>query len=332
MNSFKKILIPGGAGYVGSRLIPKLLDEGYHVRVLDLFIFDESSLDAVRNHDHLEIMRGDIRNEETVKEALEGCDVVIHLACISNDSSYDFDPVVGKSINYDCFPMMMRLVKETGIKRFIFASSSSVYGLKSEEEVTEDLSLEPLTGYSQCKVLCEELLVKEMDSSCTTFIVRPAAVCGYSPRLKLDITVNILTTTAVVNEKIRLFGGSQKRPSLHIDDMCDIYLNALRWSHEQIHGKIYNVGYKNYTLFEIADLVKSVVGPHVEISAEPTNDLRSYHICSDKIKKELNYEPKRRVQDAVKDLADAFAAGKITDPMNNPRYHNIKTVQQANLK
>ena len=331
MSEFKKILVTGGAGYVGSRLVPKLLAEGYQVRVLDIFLFGSESLNAVKGNPNLELITGDIRDETAVVEAIRGCDVVMHLACISNDSSYDHNPTLAKAINLDCFPMMVKAAKSEGVKRFIFPSSSSVYGVRSESQITEDLVLEPFTGYSSCKAQCEEILLKEQSPDFTVFTFRPAAVCGYSPRMKLDITVNILTTCAVVNGKIRLFGGSQKRPSLHIEDMCDFYLKSLEWTHDQINGKVYNVGCQNYALTEMAQLIKGVIGSHIEVSSEPTNDLRTYHICSDKVKAELNFVPQYSIESAVQDIVAAYAEGKITDPFNNPLYHNVKIMERLEL-
>lgn len=331
MKKFNKVLVTGGAGYVGARLVPALLKAGYKVCVLDLFLFGDDVLNEVKDDPNLQIIKGDMRDENTLRSALPSCDAVIHLACISNDPSFELDPSLGKSINYDCFPLLVKLSKEFGVKRFIYASSSSVYGVKSESNVTESLPLEPLTDYSKYKALCEEILLKERVPGFVALVLRPATVCGYSPRLRLDLTVNILTSSAVNNGKIRLFGGSQMRPNIHIDDMCDVYLKSLEWSDNQIDGKIFNVGYENFPLTEIAEMVKGVVGQHVEVVREPSNDLRSYHISSEKIKKELGYTPARTVEDAIKDLTAAFKEGKIVDPLNNAKYYNIKTMQSKKI-
>lgn len=331
MRKFNRVLITGGAGYVGSQLVPKLLEAGYKVRVLDLYLYGDDVLESVKNNPNLEQVKGDMRNEGTLQEVIPGCDAVIHLACISNDPSFELDPKLGKSINYDCFPAVVRLSKQNGVKRFIYASSSSVYGVKEVPNVTEDLPLEPLTDYSKYKALCEDILLKERAAGFVTFILRPATVCGFSPRLRLDLTVNILTASALTNGKIKVFGGSQMRPNIHIDDMCDVYLKSLEWKDEQIDGKIFNAGYENYPLKDIAQMVRGIVGQHVEIIVEPTSDLRSYHISSDKIKRELGYTPKKTIEDAVKDLVNAFNENRITDPINNTAYYNIKTMQQHKL-
>jgi nucleoside-diphosphate-sugar epimerase len=259
-------------------------------------------------------------------------DAVIHLACISNDPSYELNPHLGRSINFDAFEPLVTLSKKNGVSRFIYASSSSVYGVKQEDEVTEELSLEPLTDYSKFKALCEDVLLKHAEDNFTCLIIRPATVCGYSPRLRLDLSVNILTNHAINNNVIQVFGGAQKRPNIHIEDMADLYLNSLKWPHEKIHKKIYNVGYENHTLDEIAMIVKKEIGDSVEIKHVPTNDLRSYCVSSKKIANELGFKAKHSLGDAVRDLREAFNSGLIPDSMNDPKYFNIKTMQQIDLK
>jgi len=328
----RNILVTGGAGYVGSVLIPKLLRAGHHVKVLDLYIFGEHTLDTVKDHPGLTQIKGDIRDRVRVSDAVSGCDTVIHLACISNDPSFELNPGLGKSINYDAFFGLVDEAKAAGVSRFIYASSSSVYGIKQEENVTEDLPLTPLTDYSKYKALCEEVLFQKRSPGFVTLIVRPATVCGYSPRLRLDLTVNILTNHAINNRKIVVFGGSQKRPNIHIEDMTDFYLKALEWPDQAIDGKTYNVGYDNFTVMEIAQLVQEVVGHDIPIETALTNDLRSYRISSEKIKRELGFISKHSVREAVVDLTAAFHAGKAPDPMMDMRYYNIKTMQALNLQ
>jgi nucleoside-diphosphate-sugar epimerase len=222
--------------------------------------------------------------------------------------------------------------KINGVKRFIYASSSSVYGVKEEKEVTEDLSLQPLTDYSKYKALCEEVLLKKQGKGFVTLILRPATVCGYSPRLRLDLTVNILTNHAVNRGEITVFGGQQMRPNIHIEDVVDLYVGALEWPEEAINGKIFNAGFQNRRVIEIAGSVRDVVGEKVKIITTPTDDHRSYHISSEKIKRELGFAPKHTVEDAVRDLVDAFRTGKIPNPMTDIRYYNIKTMQALNMK
>ena len=330
-NGRGRVLVTGGAGYVGSALVPKLLAAGYGVTVLDLYLYGQGVFSGLGDRSGLTEVAGDLRDPETVSRALKGCDSVIHLACISNDPSFELDPDLGRSINYDAFRPLVRASKEAGVGRFIYASSSSVYGVKEEENVTEELALEPLTDYSKFKALCEEDLEAERAPSFTTTTIRPATVCGYAPRQRLDVIVNILTNHAVNTGRIKVFGGSQKRPNLHIDDMTDLYLHLLDQPASKVDGKIYNAGYENHSLMRLAEIVKTVVGEGLEVDVVPTDDLRSYHVCSDKIRRELDFAPRRTIEDAVRDLATAMEAGKLPDSMDDPRYFNIRTMQKVGL-
>ncbi|SME99043.1 Nucleoside-diphosphate-sugar epimerase [Tistlia consotensis] len=327
--SKRHVLVTGGAGYVGAVLIPKLLDAGYEVTVLDLFIYGE---DVLPKHERLRTVKGDIRDIEAVKDALTGCDSVIHLACISNDPSFELDPGLGKSINFDCFRPLVRAAKAAGVNRFIYASSSSVYGIKEGVEVTEELELEPLTDYSKFKAMCEAVLEEEREPGFVTLTLRPATVCGYSPRQRLDVVVNILTNHAVHNHKIKVFGGEQLRPNIHIEDMCDLYLLALEAPDEMIDGKVFNAGYENHKVRELAETVKKAVGDDVEMVVEPTDDNRSYHVSSAKIAKELGFTPKHTIAEAVEGLVAAFRDGRLPDALNDPRYYNIRMMQKIDLK
>ena len=326
------MLVTGGAGYVGAVLVPKLLAKGYKVKVLDLYLYGEDVFEAVKGNPNLEHIKGDIRDHGLLERVIPGCEAVIHLACISNDPSFELDLELGKSINYDAFIDLVKVSKARGVRRFVYASSSSVYGIKDVQNVTEDLALEPLTDYSKYKAMCEDVLMKERVPGFTTLIVRPATVCGYSPRLRLDLTVNILTSHAVTNRQIKVFGGDQMRPNIHVDDMADFYIKSLEWPDASIDGKIYNVGYHNHKVRDIANMVKGVIGEDVKIITTPTDDNRSYHVSSDKIKRELGFAPKRDIEDAVRDLAAAFKDGRIPDAMTDDRYYNIKRMQRLSLK
>lgn len=325
-------MVTGGAGYVGSNLIPKLLKNGYEVTVLDLYMYDEDLFAEHRGNKKLTEVKGDIRDVAAVKKALAGCDAVIHLACISNDPSFDLNPELGKSINYDCFRPLVQASKAAGVKRFIYASSSSVYGVKEEPNVTEDLSLEPLTDYSKFKAMCEDVLAEEHSKDMVSVTIRPATVCGYAPRLRLDLSVNILTNFAINKGYITVFGGNQLRPNIHIDDMTDAYLLLLEAPDEAVDGKIFNAGYENHSIMDIANMVKNVVGRDVEIKVEPTNDNRSYRVSSEKIKRELGFTAKHTIEDAVRDLKDAFDAGKIPASFDDDRYFNIKRMKVVGLE
>ncbi len=330
-SNLKTILVTGGAGYVGAVLVPKLLKKGYRVKVLDLYMYGDV-LKNVKNNPNLEEIKADLRDVGVLKKSIPGCDAIIHLACISNDPSFELNPELGKSINYDAFIPLVDIAKDSGVKRFIYASSSSVYGIKEVHDVTEDLPLEPLTDYSKYKAMCEDVLMKKRTPGFTTLILRPATICGYSPRLRLDLTVNILTNHAYNNREIKVFGGEQMRPNLHIEDMTDLYLRTLEWPDQAIDGRIYNAGYENFRVREIANMVKSEVGQDVNIVTTPTDDNRSYHVSSAKIKRELGYAPEHSIQDAVRDLVKAFDAGNIPDSMTDIHYYNIKTMQSIQLK
>lgn len=332
MREIQTVLVTGGAGYVGAALVPKLLDAGYRVKVLDLYLYGDDVLNAVRDHPNLEQVKGDLRDQKLLERTIPGSDAVIHLACISNDPSFELDPELGRAINYDAFIPLVDICRDSGVRRFVYASSSSVYGIQDKENVTEDLPLSPLTDYSRYKAMCEEVLLKKREPGFTTLILRPATVCGYSPRLRLDLTVNILTNHAVTNRQIKVFGGQQKRPNIHIEDMADLYVKALEWAAKRIDGQVYNAGYHNQRVMEIAERVRSVVGQDVTIVATPTDDNRSYHISSARIKRELGFEARRTIEDAVHDLVRAFGLGRIPNSMKEDRYYNIRRMQRLQLK
>ena len=333
----EQILVTGGAGYVGCILVPRLLNQGYKVKVLDLYIYGSGGLAAVQDHPNLVQIKGDIRDQELLRKSMPGCDAVIHLACISNDPSFELNPALSRSINYDAMGPLVRISKESGVKRFIYASTSSVYGVSEAKDVTEEHPLVPLTDYNKYKGLCEPILLEEQSKTFTTVVIRPATVCGYSPRQRLDLTVNILTNHAVNSGRINVFGGEQMRPNIHIEDVVDLYSMLLEVPDGKIAGKIFNAGYENHKVSEIADIVHEVVGQNltdsrsIEIVTTPTDDKRSYHISSEKIKQELGYVPRRSIAEGASDLVRAFSAGKLPNPMDDIRYYNIKKMQDIKL-
>lgn len=322
-----RILVAGGAGYVGSKLVPTLLKNGYSVTVLDLYLYG----DVLEKHPALKEIKGDIRDLNVVRESLKGCDHVIHLACISNDPSFELDPALGKSINLDCFEPFVKECKKSKIRRFIYASSSSVYGVKDVPNVTEEMSLTPLTDYSKFKAECEKILFRYTAADFITTVVRPATVCGYAPRQRLDLVVNILTNLAYNTGKIKVMGGAQLRPNIHIDDMVDAYIDILKAPEELIQSEIFNVGTQNHSVTDLGKIVASSV-ENVTIEMVPTNDNRSYHISSEKIAKKLGIKSKRTIEMAVTDLVEAFKKGLIPNSLEDKRYFNIKTMQSVSLK
>ena len=277
--AIKNVFVTGGAGYVGAVLVPKLLKAGYKVKVLDLYIYGDDVLASVKGHPNLTEIKGDMRDVKLLEKIIPTTDAVIHLACISNDPSFELNPELGKSINYDAFLPLVDISKKNNVKRFIYASSSSVYGVKEVDSVTEDMERLPLTDYSKYKALCEDYLLEQQTGDFSVLILRPATVCGYSPRQRMDLTVNILTNHGYHNRKIRVFGGTQKRPNIHIEDICDLYIKCLEYPAEKIAGKIFNAGYENHTVGQLAKMVKDVIGDEsITIVTEPTNDNRSYHL------------------------------------------------------
>lgn len=330
----KSVLVTGGAGYVGSELVPKLLKQGYRVTVIDLMIYGEDVFDfyEIENPENLKVVKGDIRDTQLLEKEMNGIDCVIHLACISNDPSFELNPELGKSINLDSFRPLVEISKEKGVQRFIYASSSSVYGIKEVSNVTEDMNLEPLTDYSKFKADCEEILKEYHSNDFTTVTIRPATVCGFSPRQRLDVIVNILTNHAYHNNKIKVFGGSQLRPNIHIQDMTDLYVELLKIDKDKIANRTFNAGYENQSVDDLAETVKRVIGDKVEIEKTPTDDLRSYHISSEKIKNELGFVPKKTIEDAVIDLKEAFDKNWLPNSFEDKRYFNIKVMLEADLK
>ena len=319
-------MVTGGAGYVGSLLVPQLLEAGHEVVVYDLFWFGDAGLP--KNNPKLTLVKGDIRDIPLFAQSVSGCEAVINLACVSNDTSCALDEKLSTSINYDAFEPMVVASKLMGVKRFVYCSSSSVYGVSDAPNITEDHPLVPLTLYNRYKGACEPLLFKHINDVFTGVVIRPATVCGYAPRMRFDLTCNILTNHAVQKGKMTVFGGDQKRPNLHIQDMCDVYKLLLTAPHEKLQGQIFNCGFQNMSLIEIAELVSKVVREEMGIDAPyervSHTDNRSYHINSDKILNVLGWQPTHTIEDAVRDLCAQFKAGNFKDSLTNPIYLNVQ--------
>ena len=331
LNNLNHILITGGAGYVGSLLTPQLLDRGYKVTVFDIMYYGDAFLP--KDNPNLRVIKGDIRDTAAVTAAMVGGNAVISLACISNDASFELDEALSTSVNLDAFEPMVIAAKQAGVSRFIFASSSSVYGISDSPNVTEDHPLVPLTLYNKYKAECEPLLFKHQSDDFVCTAIRPATLCGYAPRQRLDVSVNILTNHAVTNGKITVFGGSQMRPNLHIQDMCDCYEMLLGLPDAKIAGGTYNVAFQNMSIMELAHIVKKVVEEEfpekrgIEIITTPTDDIRSYHVNSDKISLELGFTPKYNIEDAVRGLCRAFREGRLPNSMEDDLYFNVRRMK-----
>ena len=329
----KSIFITGGAGYVGSRLVPELLNDGYKVTVYDIMYYGN---DFFPKSNNLNIISGDIRDSAKLEEACKNHEFFLHLACISNDNSFELDEKLSTSINLTAFEPMVIVAKKAKIKRFIYASTSSVYGVSEKKEVKEDHPLIPLTLYNKYKGMCEPILFKHTDKNFEGVIFRPATVCGYAPRQRFDLSVNILTNHAINKKKITVFGGDQLRPNLHILDYCDAVRLLVNAESEKIKDQIFNVGYQNMSINEIAEVVKNTVEaefPEIEnipIIKTESNDNRSYHINSDKINNILGFKASRTIEDAIKELCDKFRNNLFNNSFENDIYYNIQRMK--NLK
>jgi nucleoside-diphosphate-sugar epimerase len=331
---FERVLVTGGAGYCGSRLVPHLLDRGYKVTVYDILYFGSDFLP--KGNPNLAIVQGDIRDTEKLAATTAGHDAFVSLACISNDASFELDEKLSTSVNYDAFEPMVIAAKGAGVKRFIYASSSSVYGVSDQPDVTEEHPLVPLTLYNKYKGMCEPLLKKHVDDKFVGVTFRPATVCGYAPRQRLDLSVNILTNHAVNKNRITVFGGSQLRPNLHIQDYADAVELFLTAPDDKIRNEIFNVGYQNLSMMEIAELVRKVVleeypeRDDLEIVTSPTDDIRSYHINSEKVRRVLGFQPTHTIEDAVRELCRAFRSGKIPNSFDDDAYFNVRRLKRLN--
>ena len=328
----KKIFITGGGGYVGHVLVPRLL-KNYKVTVFDTFYF-ENKLPINSN---LNIIQGDIRDVIKLEHSSKNHDIFINLACISNDSSFELNESLSTSINLDAFEPMVQIAKKNNIKRFIYASSSSVYGVSDKPNVTEDHPLVPLTLYNKYKGMCEPILFKYTDDDFCGVVFRPATVCGYSPRMRLDLSVNILTNHAFHNKVIKVFGGNQLRPNIHILDYCRFVETLILANSNKINNEIFNVGSENMSIMQIAKVVQKEVQDYLDtkekiaIEMVESSDNRSYHINSDKAYKVLGFRTELTIKNAVKDICDAFTNNLINDPMNNIEHFNVKKIKSLDI-
>ncbi|MEQ9144253.1 MAG: SDR family oxidoreductase [Parvibaculaceae bacterium] len=305
------IFVTGACGYKGTVLVPKLLAAGHSVTAFDIQWFGN----FLQPHPNLTVVKGDIRNIEEVN--LDGIDAIVHLSSVANDPCGDLDPKLTWEISCLATMQLADKAAREGIKHFIYASSGSVYGVKDEDQVTEDLELFPISEYNKTK-MCGERIVLSYKDQMTVQMVRPATVCGYSPRMRLDVSVNMLTMQALTNGKITVFGGDQTRPNIHIDDITDLYIFLLE---NPQHTGVFNAGFENISILDIAEMVKKHVD--TEIVVTPSNDPRSYRVNSDRLLA-TGFKPKKTVEDAIKELIGLYRQGVLT---NDERFHNLKWMQ-----
>lgn len=310
-----KFLVTGGCGYKGHVLVPKLLERGLDVTVLDTQWFGSYH----KPHPRLEIVKGDVRDIDSIN--LDGVEGIIHLSSIANDPCGDLDPKLTWEVSALATMQLADKARRHKVKRFIYASSGSVYGIKDELEVTEELELKPISEYNKTKMVSERALLSYRDDM-SVQIVRPATVCGVSPRMRLDVSVNMLTMQALSKGRITVFGGMQTRPNIHIDDITDVYLHFI--DHPDVVG-IYNAGFENISILDIAKLVTSRIP--VEIAVTESNDPRSYRVNSDKLLA-TGFVPKKTVDDAIREIIDKFHAGELKD---EDRCYNLNWMQKTVL-
>jgi nucleoside-diphosphate-sugar epimerase len=306
-------LVTGACGYKGTVLTPKLLAAGHEVIAFDIMWFGNH----LAPHPKLRVVEGDVRDIGSVP--LDGVDAIIHLSSVANDPCSDLDPKLTWEISCLATMQLADKAARVGIPHFIYASSGSVYGLKDESQVTEDLELVPLSEYNKTKMVGERVLLSYADRMAVQ-IVRPATVCGLSPRMRLDVAVNLLTMQALAKGEITVLGGDQTRPNIHIDDITDLYLFLL--DRPQVTG-VFNAGFENLSILEIANLVAGVSG--AKIVVKPSNDPRSYRVNSDKILA-TGFRPKKSVKMAIDEIGEAFRAGRLKD---EDRFYNLKWMQQT---
>lgn len=324
----KNVLVTGGSGYTGSKLVAKLLKQKYIVRVLSLFVCGDN-LSTLKRYHNLSEIKGDIRDRNAIKKSLTGADYVFHLANVPNDVTTGVDPKIIKSINYDATINFIDMCKKSGVKRFIFASSSSVYGNRSEKEVTEKLLPCPITKHSKYKIFCENYLLSKKDDKFEIVIIRPAQVFGYSPGFRMDLSFNKMTIDALIKKKIVINGGEQQRAQIHIDDLTRFYLNCLSYPSIRVNGEIFNISCGNYTIYQLARIIKKTLNDkNIKIETLPQADIRSYRISSKKARRILKFIPQKTFSEAIMDIKRAYFEGKIHDPYTNPRYYSLERLKK----
>lgn len=331
MKKNHRILVTGGAGYIGAVLVPKLLDKGYHVTVFDNLTYSDIGIKKNYGRKGFTLIEGDIRDVTKIKEALVDSNCVIHLAAISNDPSAELDQKLTQEINYKAYHHLIQEAKQAGVQRFINPSSIGVYGINFETNVKESEALNPLTEYARCKVKSEQLLKEQNSADFTTVSLRCGTVCGWSPRMRFDLSVNTLTAVALNTKRLTVWGGSQMRPQIHIDDITNFFLELITVSAEKIGGKIFNAAGHNTTVMQIAETIKALLNNKLElINAPARDDERSYCVNSDFIKNELGLFPQKTITNAIEEIINAYNNGEWKD-YTDPIYTNVKQIKKINL-
>jgi nucleoside-diphosphate-sugar epimerase len=310
------IVVTGGCGYVGTVLTNQLLALGHRVTVIDIQWFGNYLLPQK----NLTVIKEDIRTTERI--SMKGVDAVIHLANVANDPCSELNAKLSWEVNVLASKLLIEQAISQGVKQFIYASSGSVYGVKSEEKVTEGLPLVPISDYNKTKMISERVFLS-YNNDIVVQCLRPATICGYSPRMRLDLSVNMLTVQALTNKKITVFGGDQTRPNIHIQDMVRVYLHFL-----ELGGKavgIFNAGFENISILEIARRATKKIP--AEIIVSPSNDPRSYRLCSDKLLA-TGFKPVFTVDDAMNEIIAAYRKGELKD---EDKWYNIKTMKALGI-
>jgi nucleoside-diphosphate-sugar epimerase len=324
----KRILITGGAGYIGSVLTKKLLALGAETVILDTLFYTDVGIRELAHSPSLKTICADIRDRHALRTSLIGADAVVHLAALANDPSAELDPDLTREINLDSYQPLLEEANRAKVRLFINLSSIGVYGINFDNNVTEDATLNPLTEYSRCKAKSEELVRDYNRDKFTTVSLRCGTVCGWSPRMRFDLSTNTLTARAIVDKELQVWGGEQRRPQLHIEDATDFIIKLLSAPVEKIGGQVFNAAGANTTVREIAETIKKVLGGDLKlVDAPPREDERTYHVSSEKIRKELGCFPQRTIRDAVVDIVRAYENGFWKNP-DDALYHNVKRMKE----